>query len=97
MVTLINQLVVTGDVEEFLAVAERLSAFMSRQPGYRSHSLLRSLREPLTYVELAEWDRPEQHGAAVRSDEFQALIQELAKVVAKPSPGLFETVRPAVA
>lgn len=93
MVTFINQLTVTGTVEEFEKISAKLSEFMSAQPGYLSHRLLRSLRSPETYVELAEWENPEAHQAAVRSETFQLLIKELAQVVAKPTPGLFEDVK----
>ncbi len=93
MVTFINQLTVTGSVEEFEAISARLSDFMSAQPGYLSHRLLRSLRRPNVFVEIAEWQEAPAHQAAVRSDEFQALIRELAQVVEKPAPDLFEEIK----
>jgi len=93
MVTFINNLTVTGDVTEFEQISAKLSDFMSEQPGYRKHALLRSLRRPEAFVEIAEWDDAEAHQRAVRSDSFQQLIRELAKVVAKPQPDLYEAVR----
>ncbi len=95
MVTFINQLTVTGTSEEFERISAGMSEFMSAQPGYLNHRLLRSLRQPENYVEIAEWENPEAHLAAVRSDEFQQFIKELGKVVAKPTPGLFEDVKAA--
>ncbi|HWB38516.1 MAG TPA: AMP-binding protein, partial [Rugosimonospora sp.] len=95
MVTFINQLTVTGSAEEFEKISARMSEFMASRPGYLNHRLLRSLRAPESYVEIAEWENPEAHQAAVRSDEFQALISELGRVVAKPTPGLFTDVKPA--
>jgi len=94
MVTLVNQLTVTGDQAAFEDVNARMSRFMSEQPGYLSHRLLHSLREPRVYVELAEWENPESHVAAVRSDTFQGFVRELAALVAKPVPGLYEDVKP---
>jgi heme-degrading monooxygenase HmoA len=93
MVTLVNQLTVTGDPAQFEEISARMSGFMAEQPGYLSHRLLRSLRQPEVYVEIAEWETADAHGAALRSDAFQGLIRELAQVVAKPSPGLYEDVK----
>jgi long-chain acyl-CoA synthetase len=93
MVTLINQLTVVGDADEFEKVSARMSEFMAAQPGYRSHRLLRSLREPNVYVELAEWTDAEAHQTALRSDTFQGFIGELRALVAKPTPGLFADVK----
>jgi long-chain acyl-CoA synthetase len=95
MVTLVNQLTVTGDPATFEQISARMSGFMSEQPGYLSHRLLRSLRQPEIYVEIAEWETAEAHGAALRSDTFQGLIKELSQVVAKPSPGIYEDVKAA--
>ncbi|MFE6049468.1 antibiotic biosynthesis monooxygenase family protein [Kitasatospora sp. NPDC056446] len=92
MITLINQLTVTGSEEEFRSISAELNAFMSQWPGYRSHTLLRSVREAGSYAEVAQWDDAASHQAAVRTEEFQALIKRLAQVIAKPAPGLYETV-----
>lgn len=94
MVTLVNQLTVTGDIAAFEDVNARMSEFMAAQPGYLSHRLLRSLREPQVYVEIAEWQEPSAHMAAVRSDAFQGFVRELSALVSKPTPGLYEDVKP---
>jgi antibiotic biosynthesis monooxygenase (ABM) superfamily enzyme len=41
MVTFVNKLTVHGDVEEFLAAKDRVTAYMSAQPGYLGHRTLR--------------------------------------------------------
>ncbi len=93
MVTLVNQLTVTGDVSDFERVSASMSSFMSAQPGYLNHRLLRSLRQPEVFVEIAEWQDAASHMAAVRSDAFQGLVKELGGLVAKPAPGLYEDVK----
>jgi quinol monooxygenase YgiN len=95
MVTLINQLTVTGSVEEFERVTEELTAYMCRQPGYLGYRTLRSISKPNVFVEIAEWESAEAHRAAVTSEGFQSRVRQLAGLVAKPTPDLYETVREA--
>ncbi|OEJ22412.1 antibiotic biosynthesis monooxygenase family protein [Streptomyces subrutilus] len=91
MPTFINKLTVQGDINEFLAAKEAITAFMSSQPGHIGNQTLRSLSEPGVFVEVAHWDDPAAHQAAVSSAEFRSLVAPLA-ALAKPEPGLFEVV-----
>lgn len=94
MVTFVNKLTVHGDVDTFLAVKDRLTAYMSAQPGHVSNQTLRHVGEPNVFLEYAVWEDAAAHQQAVRSEEFQALVQELVPL-AKPEPGLYETVEAA--
>ncbi|MCB5178565.1 antibiotic biosynthesis monooxygenase family protein [Streptomyces antimicrobicus] len=91
MVTFVNKLTVHGDIEEFLAAKERISAFMSAQPGHIAHRTLNSLGEPNVFVEIAEWVDAASHRAAMTSETFRELVGPLA-ALATPEPGLFRTV-----
>ncbi|MGW3989871.1 antibiotic biosynthesis monooxygenase family protein [Streptomyces sp. NPDC004830] len=91
MVTFVNKLIVHGDMDAFLAVKDRLTAYMSAQPGYVSHQTLRQAGQPNVYLELAVWRDATAHGTAVRSKEFQSLVHRL-RPLATPEPGLYETV-----
>jgi quinol monooxygenase YgiN len=93
MVTLINEFTVTGDVAEFERVLAEFNAYMSALPGARGYRLLRSTRRPNVFVELADWDSPEAHQAAVQSPGFIPLVTRLRPLVAKGMPDLYETVR----
>ncbi|RSS83378.1 antibiotic biosynthesis monooxygenase [Streptomyces sp. WAC06614] len=91
MVTFVNKLTVHGDIEEFLAAKEKISAFMSAQPGHIAHRTLNSLGEPHVFIEIAEWLDAASHRAAVTSETFRELVGPLA-ALATPEPGLFRTV-----
>ncbi|MEU5940790.1 AMP-binding protein [Micromonospora sp. NPDC047548] len=85
--TLINRFTVTGDTDEFEAVLENLTNFMIKQPGFRTHRLYHSAKEPKIYVEISEWDDPSGHRQAMGSDEFKGFVQQLMKVTtADPAP-----------
>jgi quinol monooxygenase YgiN len=92
MVTLVNKLTVTGDVDAFLEITVRVTAFMREQPGYIRSQFLRSLRDPKVFVEIAEWAEPGQHQKALQSDGFRDAVQGL-RDLATVDPGLYETVR----
>ncbi|MEU0580169.1 AMP-binding protein [Streptomyces griseoincarnatus] len=91
MVTFVNKLTVHGDVDAFLAVKDRLTSYMSAQPGYVSHQTLRHAGQPNVYLELAVWQDAAAHQKAVRSEEFQSIVKNLGPL-ATPEPGLYETV-----
>ncbi|MFJ5049828.1 AMP-binding protein [Streptomyces sp. NPDC088719] len=91
MVTFVNKLTVHGDVDAFLAVKDRLTSYMSGQPGYVSHQTLRHAGQPNVFLELAVWQDAAAHGKAVRSEEFQSIVEGLGPL-ATPEPGLYETV-----
>ncbi|MFI8952444.1 antibiotic biosynthesis monooxygenase family protein [Streptomyces sp. NPDC053750] len=91
MVTFVNKLTVHGDIDRFLEIKERLTAYMSDQPGHLSNQTLRHLADPRVFLEYAVWENADSHGRAVRSAEFQALVKELGPL-ASAEPGLYETV-----
>ncbi|KMO94118.1 antibiotic biosynthesis monooxygenase family protein [Streptomyces sp. NPDC051582] len=94
MVTFVNKLTVHGDIDRFLAVKDRLTAYMSSRPGYIGHEALRHLGDERVFLELAVWEDAQAHADAVRSEEFQALVKDLGPL-ATPEPGLYETVEAA--
>ncbi|MGX1673424.1 antibiotic biosynthesis monooxygenase family protein [Streptomyces sp. NPDC055400] len=91
MVTFVNKLTVHGDVEEFLAAKDRVTAYMSAQPGYLGHRTLRLAGGEPVFLELADWQDAAAHRAAVTSPAFGALVGGL-KQLATPEPALYETV-----
>jgi heme-degrading monooxygenase HmoA len=92
MVTLVNKLTVTGDVEVFHRITAGLTEFMRSQPGYIRSQLLRSVRDENVYIEIAEWEEVQAHQRAVRSEGFRERVRGLGDV-ASVDPGLYETVR----
>jgi long-chain acyl-CoA synthetase len=92
VVTLVNKFTVTGQPEEFEKIWEASSDFMRRQPGFVSFRLVRSLREPNIYINIAEWENAESHQRVMRGEGFQQHIAELGKV-SRPDPVLCESRR----
>lgn len=92
MLTLINEFTVTGDVEEFQRVLGDFNAYMSTMPGSGGYRLLRSIRRPEVFVELADWESPEAHQNAVHSEGFQPLVTRLRPLVEKSIPDLYQTI-----
>jgi quinol monooxygenase YgiN len=90
VVTFVNKLTVHGDIDAFLAVKDRLTAYMSAQPGHISNQTLRHVGERNVFIEVAVWEDADSHRRAARSEEFQTLIQQLMPLAA-PEPGLYET------
>ncbi|PWI07871.1 antibiotic biosynthesis monooxygenase [Streptomyces sp. NWU339] len=95
MVTFVNKLTVHGDIDAFLAVKSKLTAYMSAQPGYVSHLTLRHVGAPNVFLELAVWQDAGTHRKAVRSEQFQSLVKDLDPL-ATPDPGMYEIVEESV-
>ncbi|HEX4725575.1 MAG TPA: antibiotic biosynthesis monooxygenase family protein [Pseudonocardiaceae bacterium] len=91
MAMLVNKFTVVGNPDEFERIWQASSEFMRHQPGFVSFRLVRSVREPQVYFNIAEWADVAAHEWVVRSPAFQEHISELAKV-AKPEPSMCETV-----
>jgi long-chain acyl-CoA synthetase len=91
MVTLINKFTLKVDSPQFEQVFAASSEFMCHQPGFINHRLVRSLRDPTVYVNIAEWTDAESHQQIVRGPEFQAHVSQLAEV-ATAEPALYATV-----
>ncbi|MFI6317043.1 antibiotic biosynthesis monooxygenase family protein [Nonomuraea sp. NPDC050556] len=91
MVTLVNKLTCTGDLAEFTRILERLTEYMRAQPGYLSSELLRSVRNPAVYVEVARWESAEAHKAAVTGDGFRERVSGLG-ALATVDPDVYEVL-----
>ena len=77
--------------QDFLRGWERAADYMRQQPGFVSTRLHRALRPDarFRFVNVAEWESPQDFQAAVGSEQFR----EIAKRAAPGSPALYEIVR----
>lgn len=91
MVTLINKFTVTGDADAFQRAIAHVSAYMQEQPGFVSHAMYRSLKDPQVFVETAHWDDADSHKKAVQSEEFRTRVRGLAGL-ASPDADLYAPV-----
>ena len=91
MVILINTFTLSASPEKFEEAFEESAAFMRRQPGFIRHTLVKSLRDPSSYVNIAQWHEVDDHVRAVTSPEFKSHVDALAKV-ATPDPNLYTPV-----
>jgi long-chain acyl-CoA synthetase len=91
MVILINNFTLSASPEKFEEAFRQSAVFMRRQPGFIRHTLVKSLRDPRCYVNIAQWQAAEDHIRAVRSPGFEAHVEALAKVAA-PDPDLYAPV-----
>jgi heme-degrading monooxygenase HmoA len=94
MVILINKFTLTASPEKFEEVFEESAAFMRQQPGFVRHTLIKSLRDPGTYVNIAHWEDAPSHIRVVRSPGFKVHIDTLA-TVARSEPDLYSVVQDA--
>ena len=92
-VILINPFEVPADVpdESFLEGWQRAADFMRKQPGFLSSRLHRALAPDarFRFINVAEWESPQEFQAAVGSQEFR----ELARDAPGNFPALYEVVR----
>ncbi|MEV8226608.1 AMP-binding protein [Streptomyces sp. NPDC079167] len=91
MVILINEFILTSAPEEFEKVFEASSLYMREQPGFVDHTLVRSLTNPNTYINIARWEDAAAHLQVVQSEGFQDHIRQLAGV-ARATPQLHSVV-----
>ena len=77
--------------EEFLRGWERAADYMRQQPGFVSTRLHRALQPDarFRFVNVADWESPQDFQAAVGSEEFR----QIASGAAPGSPALYEVVR----
>ncbi len=77
--------------EDFLRGWERVAEHLRGQPGFVGTRLHRALRPDarFRFINVAEWESPQEFQAAVTSDEFR----EIAQGAAPGSPALYEVVR----
>ncbi|GAA5608990.1 antibiotic biosynthesis monooxygenase [Streptomyces platensis] len=87
MFTFINRFTVEGGTEEFERRLADITAHMSQQPGFRSHRLYHSGKDPKVYVEVAEWEHAADHQRAARTEEFLVAVRQVQKLAsADPAP-----------
>ncbi|HEV7760280.1 MAG TPA: AMP-binding protein [Acidimicrobiales bacterium] len=96
VVTMVNKFTVFGDPDEFERVWMSSADFMRTQPGFRNFRLMRSVMDPLVYVNIAEWESAEDHQRVLQGPDFLAHIKDLA-ALATPEPNLCTTVAEAQA
>jgi long-chain acyl-CoA synthetase len=96
MVTMVNKFTVFGDTDEFVRVWLSSADFMRTQQGFRGFRLLRSVMDPLVYINVAEWETVEDHQRVLQGADFQTHIKELAALAA-PEPNLCTVVAEAQA
>ena len=79
------------DEDEFLRGWQRAADYMREQPGFVSTRLHRALAPDarFRFVNVAEWESPQDFQAAVSSEQFR----EIAKEASPGSPALYEVVR----
>jgi heme-degrading monooxygenase HmoA len=75
----IDRMTVTGDLGEYQRIIARISEHMAAQPGFRSHRLYRNAKNPLEYVEIAEWENADLHRAATGQAGFREPLGELLR------------------
>ena len=92
MVILINRFTLTASPEEFEEAFEESAVFMRAQPGFIRHTLVKSLRDPKTYVNIAQWQEAADHIRVVHSPEFKEHVTNLAKV-GRADPDLYSVVQ----
>jgi long-chain acyl-CoA synthetase len=91
MVILLNRLTIAGDPDKFEKVFDKSSAFMRKQPGFMGHTLVKSLRNPGSYVNIAHWEQATDHIRSVQNPEFMEHITALA-AVSSSDPDLYSIV-----
>ena len=91
MATMVNKFTVFGDPEEFEEVWLSSADFMRDQQGFVGFRLLRSVMDPLVYINVAEWATVEDHQRVLQGPDFQSHIKELA-ALATPEPNLCTVV-----
>lgn len=92
MVILINSFTLTASPQAFEEAFEQSAVFMRAQPGFIRHTLVKSLRDPQTYVNIAQWQNAGDHIRVVHSPEFKEHVTNLAKV-ARADPDLYSVVQ----
>ncbi len=77
--------------DDFLRGWQRAADYMREQPGFVSSKLHRALAPDarFRFINIAEWESPQNFQAAVTSEEFR----ELAQRGVPGSPALYEVAR----
>ncbi|WP_323183575.1 SDR family oxidoreductase [Streptomyces virginiae] len=98
-VTFVNTFTLSASPAEFEAAFARTSQYMARQPGFIEHTLVRHMKDPGRYVNIARWRDAGSLQRAVARPEFLEHAAAL-RALASSDPQLYtplRTVRPAPA
>jgi len=90
-VVLLNRLTVTGDTDKFEEIFAESSEFMRAQPGCEGHTLVKSLSDPTSYVNIAHWEQAADHIRSVQNPGFMEHITALAEL-SSSNPDLYSIV-----
>lgn len=80
MMVFVNLFSVHGDAEQFERAFLAGSDFMRARPGFLRHRLVRSARQPRTYLNIAEWEDEESFRRATEHPDFEAHVAELREL-----------------
>jgi long-chain acyl-CoA synthetase len=92
VVILVNKFTLSASPDRFEKVFAASSEFMREQPGFLSHTLVASLRNPNIYINIAHWESADDHMRVVQSAAFRDHITALAEV-AMAEPDLYAVVQ----
>lgn len=87
-VTLLNRFTVHGDPAEFERAFAATSVFLTGQPGFVEHTLLRHCQDGCSYVNMARWSSADALRAATAHPDFAEHAQAL-RAQATTDPQLF--------
>jgi deoxynogalonate / 12-deoxyaklanonic acid monooxygenase len=76
-VTFVNMFTVRAPAGEFERVFARTASFMSSQPGFLRHTLLRNISEEGSYVNIAHWQDLASFRRALVHPDFRRHAEEL--------------------
>jgi heme-degrading monooxygenase HmoA len=76
-VTFVNMFMVHAPVNEFEQVFARTASFMSSQPGFIRHTLLRNISEEHSYINIAHWRDLASFHKALAHPDFRQHAEEL--------------------
>jgi long-chain acyl-CoA synthetase len=87
VITLVDRYVVSGEPADFEAQMREAVEFMRQRPGFQGQRLVRSLRRPELYYNIAHWDSVEQLQSAVRDPAFAEYVARVnALATSEPHP-----------
>jgi long-chain acyl-CoA synthetase len=91
VITLVDRYLVTGEPADFEQRMRAAVGFMAEQPGFVGQRLVRSVRLPTLYYNIAQWDSMAMLQAAVRSPDFAVHVENV-NAIATSEPHPCETI-----
>lgn len=79
-VTFVNMFTVHVPAEQFEQVFARTASFMSSQPGFLRHNLLRSISDMHNYINVAQWRDEASFRKALAHPDFQQHVNGLRAI-----------------